>query len=89
MITQIILDFIATVLAGLIDLFPDLPPEVQNGVAQINAGVAYVMDILRPLGTLIPFDAIGAVASMWLAAIIYWGVILVMKVILWATTLWG
>lgn len=89
MITQFLLDFISTVLAAIVGLIPDMPPELDGALGSVNEGIDYFMLQIAPLSYLVPFDAIAAVVAVAIAALGFWAAVLVIRVGLWLSTLWG
>jgi len=88
-ITQLLLDFVATVLAGIVGLLPPMPSELDAGLLAVNEGIDYVMTQIAPLGYIVPFDAIAAVVAIALVSLTLWGAVLLVRVVLWLSTLWG
>lgn len=89
MITQYLLDFISAVLAAIVGLVPDMPPELDAALGSVSEGIAYFMGQITPLSYLIPFDAVAAVVTLAVVALGVWGTVLVIRLGLWLTTLWG
>lgn len=89
MIVQLLLDFVSSLLAGMVSLTPDLPPEFDTALDTVNDGIAYFMAQVAPLSMLVPFDALAAVVSVAVVALGVWAAVLVVRVGLWLTSLWG
>lgn len=83
MITQGILDWLSVLLAGLVDLIPPLPSEMQEALDWIGTGSQTIADFVAPLGIVVPFDAINAIVSVWIACLVFWGGAMFVKAIMW------
>jgi len=82
-IVQGILDFISSVLSGLIDLIPPLPGSTADSLAAISGSGSTLGAILTKLGILIPWGTVSACLTVWVGLITYWGASLLVRVILW------
>jgi len=84
MIVQRILDFFATIVSGWLNLIPDLPPLVSDLLAEIQAGAAYVGQLVTNFGIVMPWDSFAVVVGWWIAGLAFWFVVSVVRVVLWA-----
>lgn len=79
MITQMFLDWLAGLFAGLIGSIPPAPPEMSTAIADVNTGVANAVDSVSNFGIIVPFDAINFLITLWLVGVGFWVVALVIK----------
>lgn len=84
MITQTIIDFFVLIVAWLVSLIPDLPPEVQEAIGQLYEASDDLGTDAAKLGVIVPWTTIGAMVPLWLGVMGFWGAALVVRLIIWA-----
>lgn len=83
MITQIILNLLAHMVAGLIALIPPMPPAVASSISEASAGMTLIATTITKAGILIPFDTITAIVGIWVTLLAFWGSLLTLRFLLW------
>lgn len=81
MIVQQLLDWLSQAAAGLLNLIPPLPPEVQSAVANVQSALASVGSWIEPLGVVIPFAAFNAIVAGVLVLFAFWLVMIPLRVV--------
>ena len=84
MIYQILLDFVAELMAAFIILIPPAPPEMSQALNAIGAGMESIAQIVSKLGPIMPWDTFGVVVQWWLGSLIFFAACLVIRVVLFA-----
>lgn len=82
MIIQGLLDWLSVVLAGWIDLIPDLPASLSSAINSMESSAATVGSLAAKFGVIIPFDALTACLAGWVALMSYWGSVLLFRLVL-------
>lgn len=74
MVTDAIWEAIVTAIVWVIELFPDAPPEISDGIGGFASNVSSVIGSIAKLGPVIPFQQIslsaGIIFGMWIFAIL-------------------
>lgn len=84
MITQMLLDLLATILAGFISLLPPMPAEFAGAVSGMAAQGAALAPSLASLGPVFPFEAVATVLALFPVAVTLWVALLAVRLVLWA-----
>lgn len=69
MITQIILNFIATTIATVVGWIPNLPASVMNSAARITGYLSELGGTIAATGVIMPWAAFVGVVGVWLGAL--------------------
>lgn len=83
MIVQGILDFFSLWVAGVVGLIPELPESFDPAVGAIATGGTTLVAWVGPLGALVPFSAMTTVIQWWLGSLVFWGAMVLLRVVLW------
>lgn len=83
MIVQNFLDWLSQLVGGFLQLIPPLPPEVEDALDTLAEGGAFVSSKMGNFGVLVPFDAFATAVQWWLACVALWGVVLLVRLVLW------
>lgn len=84
MITQVFLDMLRDLLHGVIVSLPPLPPELSTAIGQMESSAGSLGASIARTGEIIPWGTLGTIASIWLALVGFWAVVLVVRFVLWA-----
>lgn len=82
MIIQYLLDWVADVIAPFF-LSVAVPAEFGQALTMLSNGAAWLQGALQPFGVLIPFSTISGMLAMLAGAWTFWGVIVLIRVVLW------
>lgn len=84
MIVQGIINWLSEIVAMFLVLIPPLPAEWGEAVDKIAQGGAYLGSRVSMLSPIVPFDALSGVVSAFSGVVFFWGLMLGVRVILWA-----
>jgi hypothetical protein len=83
LISQIILNFLASAMAGLIAIVPDMPPEWDPAIAGVTDFGNTLAATISNYGIVVPFAAIWLVISAYLGVLGFWAAVQVVRLVLW------
>lgn len=84
MITQLILNFISSVVAGMIGLIPEIPTQFYAVELQYQLAMNLAAPMAAKFGVLIPWNAATSIIGILLTLIPIWLSVLPVRVALWA-----
>lgn len=83
MIIQALLDFVSTTVSYWLTGLPALPAEFYSAVSGIESAADFFASVLGPLGPIVPFYEIGIIVQWWIAYLLFWLLMLALRLILW------
>lgn len=83
MLTQSLLDWFAAIIAGLVGLFPPLPPAWLDFIGQISQGGVQVGRWIAKLGPVVPFEKISYIMQAWIVALQLWAAVTLVRLFVW------
>lgn len=83
MITQMLLDWFSSLFAGIVGLIPPFNTDTRLAVEFIDEGIDEAVSAVSNFGILVPFDAINTLIGLWLAAIGFWAITVVVRIVFW------
>lgn len=84
MLTQSFFDWVAALIAGVVQLLPPLPSAWVDIIAHISASGVAIGHYMALWGPLVPFDVINQVMNAWLSLLGLWAAVLVVRIGLFA-----
>jgi len=82
-ITQLLLDFLSALSAGIIGKIPELPSAMLLSLNQISQAGTTIMASVAKLGTIVPFYAVSTAITMWVSLVGYFFVLQGVRLVLW------
>lgn len=82
MITQIVLDWLASVFAALVSAMPPLPVEFLDAVDWISDAGSWFATYLSAYGVIIPWGTLTMIVQWWLGLLVFWLAMLVLRAVL-------
>lgn len=84
MVSQLLMDLLAWLVAAIIDTFPPLPFEFNWAVEQLASSAASIAPTVAALGPVVPFAQINVVLGLFPVAVAVWLTLLAVRAVLWA-----
>lgn len=83
MIVQQILDWLSSLVALLLAQFPPLPAELDAVVGGVGGATTGLIDLIEPLGVIVPFDAVNVIITAWIAVSAFWVATQIARFVFW------
>ncbi len=84
MITQLLMDTFATVIAQLLTLIPALPAAFSTALGYVSGFGTYMAGWLAPLGVIVPWNIVSTCMTIYLGYLAFWLAMAAGRLILWA-----